>query len=64
MNFKYIFYSNKSWSIYHYFYQQENQIKIKNIFKFLYLLVSSNSLILELKQILIPYLSLHENYSY
>ena len=37
---------------------------IKNILIFLYLLISSNSLILELKQISIPYLSLHENYPY
>ena len=35
--------------------------QIKIIIIFLYLLISSNSLILELKQISIPYLSLHEN---
>ena len=36
---------------------------IKIIHIFLYLLITSNSLILELKQISIPYLSLHENNS-
>ena len=36
---------------------------IKIILIFLYLLITSNSLILELKQISIPYLSLHENNS-
>jgi hypothetical protein len=46
------------------FLSTRKQKSIKNMLIFLYLLISSNSLILELKQISIPYLSLHENYSY